>query len=174
MDKQTIARVFGFQRGYLGLLVDDIPEARMTEQPKGLPNHPAWQIGHLTIALENLGKSMLGAPATIPDEFIAKFNMGTTPVDNRAAYPSKAELLKTYDSVRGKVAEALLSATEKTLAAPNKSAILAEGLPTVAHMALFMMLCHESNHLGQISVWRQAAGMRPALEPLMKQAAQNR
>jgi len=42
--------------------------------------------------------------------------------------------------------------------------MLSKMLPTMGHMCGFMLLNHESNHLGQISIWRQAAGMRPALE----------
>jgi hypothetical protein len=168
--KQAVLQTFHFQRSYLGLLVDDIPEDAMTAQPKGLPNHPAWQIGHLAIALDGLG-TMLGAPSSLDDDFKAKFDMGTAPTSDRSAYPTKAELLETLDRVRAVVADALAKADDKALAQPNPMAILSEGLPTVAPMAVFMLLSHESNHLGQISVWRQAQGMRPALEAMFNQAA---
>jgi len=161
--KQTILDLFNFQRGYMKLLVDDIPDDRMTEQPKGLPNHPAWQIGHLAMALDGLCK-MLGARGSLDDGFIAKFNMGSAPVADRSRYPSKVELLATYDELRAKAAEAYANASDDTLAQPNPSEMLSKMLPTMGHMCGFMLLNHESNHLGQISIWRQAAGMRPALE----------
>ena len=168
--KQTILDLFNFQRGYLKMLIDDIPDERMTEQPKGLPNHPAWQIGHLTIALDDFCK-MLGREPSISEEFLAKFNMGSEPVADRAAYPSKTELLATYDELRAKAADAYANASDADLAKPNPSEMLATMLPTMGHMAAFMMLDHESNHLGQISIWRQAAGMRPALEALTQPSA---
>jgi hypothetical protein len=168
--KQTLIDLFNFQRGYLSLLIDDIPDEKMAEQPKGLPNHPAWQIGHLTMALDGLCK-MLGAESSLDDAFVAKFTMGSEPVDDRSKYPSKTELLSKYDELRAKAAEAYANASDADLAKPNPSEILGKMLPTMGHMAAFMMLDHESNHLGQISIWRQAAGMRPALEALIQPSA---
>ncbi len=43
---------------------------------------------------------------------------------------------------------------------------LAGILPTTGHMVVFGMLTHESNHLGQLAVWRSAAGMVPALSKM--------
>lgn len=168
--KQAVLQTFHFQRSYLGLLVDDIPEDAMTAQPKGLPNHPAWQIGHLTIALDGVA-TLLGAPSLLDDAFKAKFDIGSTPTGDRGAYPSKAELLATHDRVRAAAVAAFERADDAVFAKPNPGPVLSQGLPTLAPMSAFMMLSHESSHLGQISVWRQAQGMRPALEAIFKQAA---
>lgn len=169
--QQTIVDVFTFQRGYLGMLVDDIPDDRMTEQVKGLPNHPAWQIGHLAVAIDNVCMMLLGCETAVSKEYCELFDIGSTPVADPSRYPSKRELLATLDAVRQKAADALAAASPESLAAPNPSAMLGEMLPTAAHMAAFMMLTHESSHLGQLSVWRQAAGMRPALEKFAAQTS---
>ena len=39
-------------------------------------------------------------------------------------------------------------------------------LPTVGHAIHFMMLTHESTHLGQLATWRHAQGLPMALSKL--------
>ncbi|MFG0276064.1 MAG: DinB family protein [Phycisphaerales bacterium] len=168
--KQAVLDTFHFQRGYLGLLVDDIPAEQMTAQPHGIPNHPAWQIGHLAGALDGVA-TLLGAAPVLDDAFKAKFDIGSTPTGDRGAYPSKAELLAAHDRARASLVAAFERADDAVFGKPNPGPVLSQGLPTLAPMSVFMMLTHEATHLGQISVWRQAQGMRPALEPLFKQAA---
>lgn len=160
--KQTIIDVFRFQRGYLDLLLDGIPERRYTDQPAGVANHPAWQLGHLGVVYEAFGRS-LGLAASLPEQWGAMFGAGSQPVADAAAYPPPAELLRSFDHARSRFEEAYRSAGESALDGENPMEILRFGLPTLGHFIVFGMLTHEATHLGQLAVWRKAAGLPEAL-----------
>ncbi|MCB9846251.1 MAG: DinB family protein [Phycisphaeraceae bacterium] len=162
MDKKALLDTYAFQRGYISLLVDDIPEDRMTHQPAGVPNHPAWQIGHIAVATDGFMPG-LGRESALDETWGELFGMRSTPVADASKYPDKQELLRVMDERRGALAAAVKEASNEVLARPNPVPVLAQGLPTMWHMVHFGMLMHEATHLGQLAVWRKAAGMVPAL-----------
>ena len=164
MDKTTILNQFAFQRHYLSMLVDDIPDEKMTAQP-GVVNHPAWQLGHLTFVADRFAKT-LGGTSTLDATWEARFGQNTVPNPDRAASPSKAELIRMLDDRRNAAAKAYLAASLEDLAKPNPIARLAKVLPTIGHLAIFGLISHESQHLGQLAAWRRAAGMPMALSKL--------
>ena len=165
MDQQTVLDVFGFQRHYLSLLVDDIPDEQMTTQPTGFPNHPAWQLGHLTVVMDNI-TGMIGGKKTLDESWSGKFGMGSKPVADRKNYPSKAELMRTFDERRAALTEQYKRAPAHLLSGPNPIQRAAAKLPTIGKMVCFLMLSHEATHLGQLSAWRKAVGMPEALSKL--------
>jgi len=162
MDTPTILHLYTFQRGYISMLVDDIPDNQFSHQPKGFPNHPAWQIGHLAWAADGLCQ-LLGGPPGFNQVWTDTYGMNTIPVADRGAYPPKADLIAMLDDRRTNAATLLHAATPQFLAQPNPLERLAPMLPTRGHMALFLAIFHESTHLGQLSSWRKLAGMPEAL-----------
>jgi hypothetical protein len=162
MNKAQVLQQFGFQRFYLSLLVDDISDEQMCAQPAGMPNHPAWHIGHLTWVADRMAKN-LGATSTIDETWENKFKQGSIPTGVRADYPSKAELLRKLDDRRAALAHAFENATPEQLAAANPVKRLEKALATVEGLMLFGMVFHEATHLGQIASWRKAMGMVAAL-----------
>ena len=165
MSHQILFDVFRFQRAYLSMLVDDIPDERMTQQPGGVSNHPAWQIGHLAGTLDN-ACAMMGGTKTLEESWGMRYGMGSKPTAERGAYPSRAELLKVLDDRRAAFTLLLERAPAERLNAPNPVARVVDRMPTVGHMVRFLMLSHESMHLGQLASWRKAAGMPEALSKL--------
>jgi hypothetical protein len=165
MNNQLILDQFAFQRSYLSLLVDDVPEERLTEQPGGVRNHPAWHIGHLALVSDRFAE-MLGVPSGLDGSWKDRFAPGTVPVAERSAYPSKAELLRVLDERRAALADAMGRAGMDVMAKPNPNQRLAAFLPTIGHAINFGAICHESTHLGALAVWRKAAGMVEALSKL--------
>lgn len=164
MDRSIILDQFAFQRRYLSFLVDDVAEEQMAEQPGGAANHPAWQLGHLAWTADRFA-AMLGGSTTL-DHFKERFGGGSTPVADRASYPSRAELLSILDDRRDALAAAFSAASSEDLARPNPNPRFKAALPTIGNMVLFGMLFHESTHLGQLAVWRKAAGLPQALSKL--------
>src|SRR5262245_60304000 len=80
--------------------IEDIPESRMTEQPRAgaIVNHPAWTLSHLNAYAGSL-LSMLddpSVPSGVADAEMERFGYGTTPVPDRAAYATKSELLDRF------------------------------------------------------------------------------
>ena len=165
MNQQTVLEVFRFQRTYLSWLVDDIADDRMAFQPPGLPNHPAWQLGHLCATMDSAG-AMLGGTKALDGSWNDRFGMGSRPTSERSRYPSKSELLKIFDERRENLVALFERAPAEKLNAPNPVATIAKQLPTVADMMVFLMLFHEGTHLGQMASWRKAAGMPEALSKL--------
>lgn len=167
MDRHTVLSVFGFQRGYLSALVDDIPDERLTEQPGGFANHPAWQIGHLAFAADGIAEMLGGGPKALDQAWTDKYGMGSTPVGDRGAYPTKGDLLATLDKARARLASAWAEASEVFLAKTNPlDPLVKGGVKTNREAGVFFMVFHEGTHLGQLAAWRKLAGMGEALAKL--------
>ena len=77
---------------YVGMLVGDLPDERLAEQPMPGVNHPVWVLGHLAWSTDR-GRSLLGLPAECPPEWTPLFGFGSKPSTNRD-YPSRDELLQ--------------------------------------------------------------------------------
>ncbi len=155
--KATILNSFRFNLMYAQRLVDDVPDDKWCAQPAGIPNHPAWVIGHLAVTSDFALKSLGGSPAC-PEAWGELFANGTTPVADAAKYPDKATLLQALEDGHGRVAAALEGATDAQLTAKLETGPK-ELFPTVGDLASFIMMGHEATHLGQLSAWRRAAGL---------------
>ena len=165
MNNKVILDQYAFQRYYISLLVDDIPEDRMCDQPGLIVNHPAWHLGHLAQSTDSF-IALLGGTPTLEESWKSKFKQGSIPKPERNFYPSKAELLRVLDDRRGALSQIVSRVSDADMAKPNPIASIARPLPTLGHLTLFGLLYHESTHLGQLASWRHAAGMCQALSKL--------
>jgi hypothetical protein len=136
----------------------DIPDERMTEQPTGVVNHPAWQIGHLTVVLDSAGK-ILGQEAVKGDEDGQKYGFGSQPLPDRGQYPSKDEMMADLLAAQERVKAGLEAATAEALGSANPNESMKDILPTLGDMVTFMATGHYGMHLGQVAAWRRAAGL---------------
>jgi hypothetical protein len=131
----------------------------MVLRPAGAMNHPAWIVGHVSIYHPIVVKLLAGESfADAKDD--PKFGFaGKGPVDDRAAYDDKATILKRFADGHEAVAQALLKAKPANFQRPPSLARWAEQYPTVEFMLPDLLLHHESLHIGQLSIWRRAAGL---------------
>jgi hypothetical protein len=60
-------------------LLADIPEEKMTLQPQGLPNHPAWTLAHLSVASNSFLLPTLSVPPMELTGWETKFGYGSKP-----------------------------------------------------------------------------------------------
>lgn len=60
-------QVNAFLMQYCRMLVGDIADERLAEQPCAGVNHPAWVLGHLAWTADG-ALSLLGAPKVLPAE----------------------------------------------------------------------------------------------------------
>lgn len=154
----VILSIHAMVHGFLHTAVEDIPESRMTEQPGTLVNHPAWTLSHLN-AYAGVLLSMLDDPSVpTADAEMERFGYGTTPVPNPAEYATKPELLDRFRERNARLAEVV---AEKYAAyfprpAPEK---FQPHSPTIGHIAITLLVAHPPDHLGQLRLWRRAAGM---------------
>ncbi|MBY0308513.1 MAG: DinB family protein [Phycisphaerales bacterium] len=154
----AILNTHAMVNGFLIQAVEDVSDARMSEQPGTLVNHPAWTLSHLN-AYAGLLLSMLDDPgAPGPDAEMERFGYGTTPVPDRSAYAPKPELLDRFRSRNARLAAAVAEkhAGYFPRAAPER---FRPHAPTIGHIAVMLLVAHPAHHLGQLKQWRRAAGM---------------
>jgi len=148
---------------YLRRLVADVPAEDLTRQPGGVVNHPAWVIGHLTYSCQALGEE-LELPAWLPDGWAERFKTGSVPVADTSAYPSKNALLVALADAEQRLASRLAALGEAGMAVPLPDARYRHVFPTVGHAVVHILTGHAAVHVGQVSVWRRAAGYTPLAE----------
>lgn len=149
---------FALNLAYAKRLVADLSEEQFVAQPVDgrTLNHPAFIIGHLAFVCD-VGATLLGLPAVLPTWRETLGNTGT-PLPDRSAYPSNAELVGALETAHTRLVEAARAAKPEVLNAPPPERFLAR-FPTVAAVMLHMLTNHQSVHLGQLSAWRRACGL---------------
>lgn len=152
----------GFNRQYGRLLVADLADADLADQPTPGATHPAWVLGHLAIAAD-FALALLGAAATSPPEWRALFGPGSPVLADRAAYPSKAELVAAVEAGQDRLLAAARAAPPELLSRPQPGPFYREDFATVGELVAHLMTTHASLHLGQIAAWRRARGLPAAL-----------
>jgi hypothetical protein len=168
MNRNDILSTYDFQRKYLTLLVEDIPEENLGTQPTGMPNHAAWQLAHL-VAVQDRLVQMAGGKSTLGEDWWQKYGRGSTPAPQGTPHLTKAELLQMLDERRAEYVKLFNSLNGDELAKkpsmPNPNPLF-----TCQGMFLtFIMLTHEATHLGQLAMWRKAMGMSEALSKMPRQ-----
>ncbi len=159
--KDEILNSLGLFMRNLRELVGDLDDAQMAEQPPGVPNHPAWTVGHIAFSFQGISEE-LGLEPWLPEDWEKRFGTGTTPAQDTKAYPGKRELLGTLADAERRVRERLLRLDEAALRDPLPDERVREILPTLGHAVLHVLVGHTAAHLGQLAVWRRAMGLPPA------------
>lgn len=153
----SVLKAFRFTQQYAEMLLADITEEEMTSIPHPGMNHPAWILGHLTLGA-GLAAQLLGGELTTDEAWMEKFGPGSTPISDRSAYPTKAELIEKLTEAYTKADERVSQATEGQLSAPNETPFFQEQFPTIEDLLTHLLTTHASMHLGQLSAWRRCLG----------------
>lgn len=144
---------------YLNQLVADLDQADMLTQPAHAPdiNHPAWIVSHLQTyhpVIESLLKG------EVPDDPMdARYGMKSRPLSDPAEYLPRDELIRSYNDSHARVLAAAEAADEAVLSQPMPVQRWADrGFPMMGSILGYLMVRHESLHLGQLSTWRRTVG----------------
>ena len=148
---------WGKNLDYAQKLVADVPADRMVHQPAPNMNHPAWVLGHLNAYHSVIVSLVCGRPFDDPKEH--RYGMKSNPVADLDAYPPRAELIDDFVRGHGDVAAALKTAGPDTWTRAVTLERWKPVLPTVGQALVYLMILHESTHLGQLSAWRRVQGM---------------
>ena len=149
---------YRFNLGHIESLVKDLTAEQMVSQPNGVVNHPAWTLRHLASSSNFLAKT-LGLESTTPAEWDAPSPDGV-PSGNASDYPSRDELLASLKAQHERVAEAVAKADSELLAKESDEQMRSY-FPKVGDLIDYMLTSHEGTHIGQISAWRRAMGLKP-------------
>lgn len=117
-----------------------------------------WLVGHLAVT-GDFGRRLCGRTPLCPKEWRAAFNPGTTPSLNASDYPPMDALCTSMRAVYADLCEAALAAPGETLAAENPYAPARDEFPTSGSFVAYMAAGHFGYHLGQLMLWRAAAGL---------------
>lgn len=138
--------------------VEDVPESRMAEQFGPITNHPAWTLAHLG-AYASLLLEVFDEPgASSADAELERFGYGTIPVADLAAYPAKGELMARLADRHTRLAQVIAAKHAAYFPRPAPEKFRAY-TPTIGRLAVILLVSHESYHLGQLKLWRRAAGL---------------
>ena len=142
----------------LRTMVADLDLAQMVYQPAGVPNHPAWTIGHLVQSCEMIGGE-IGLQPWLPGSWAEKFAPGSKPIPVVEEYPDKSTLLSFLDDGEERLQRALAAMSDADLARLLPDERYRDVLPTIGHAVLHILAGHTAIHVGQLRVWRRAAGL---------------
>jgi hypothetical protein len=160
---EAIVFAWDNQLHYALALVDDLTDEQMVLRPGGNMNHPAWILGHVGLyhpaAVHLLAGETFDDPKNDP---LFGFG-GRGPVDSLSAYGDKQSIVSRFADGHERVAQALLNARPEQFSQPPSLERWAHAYPTVEFMLPDLLLHHESLHIGQLSIWRRAAGL-PAVK----------
>jgi hypothetical protein len=151
--------------GYGQMLVKDIPPDTFAHMPHPKMNHPAFCIGHLSIYPDRMFQFIgRGDLARERANYLPLFQAGAECVEQEGRYPPKDELVSYYVERYKALAEILRDVDEEVLQRPNpREGRFREMCPTVGSAVNFLAGAHHMSHLGQISAWRRAVGLPPAM-----------
>lgn len=152
---------YQLQQKYLHQLVDDLTEEEMIAQPKPGMNHAAWIVGHLAWTSNSL-VSMLGGTSEYDRSWNALFDFHSFPRADATLYPSKPDLLASFDAAHRHVAMRVSRVTDDQLSQILPVESLRSLIPTVGDAIVHITTTHEATHIGQLSAWRRALGREPA------------
>ncbi len=139
-------------------LTADLSGGQMTQQPTGVPNHPAWTIGHLAHSFDAVGQEV-GLPTRLPNTWGDTYGTGSRPETVAQAYPPKQDLLELLDDGHRRIRDRLNTMDDDALCAPLPDEELRTTLPTLGDALLHILIGHTAAHLGQLAVWRKAMGL---------------
>ena len=170
---QSIVYAWDNQLRYALALLGDLSDQQMVLRP-GLPrrrpgepggnmNHPAWILGHVSLYHPAVIQLLIGAPVDDPRDDPMFGFAGHGPLDDLSKYGDKRTMVARFADGHERVAQALLAATPEALLRKPTLERWASAYPTVEFMLPDLLLHHESMHLGQMSIWRRAAGL-PAIK----------
>jgi hypothetical protein len=156
---QSFVYAWDNQFRYAAALLADLSEDQIALRPGGNMNHPAWILGHVSLYHPAAVALLAGLEFDDPKDDDLYGFAGRGPIDDPSVYGGKAALLDRFAEGHEQVAQSLLMAKPEDFQRPPSLARWAAQYPTVEFMLPDLLIFHESMHLGQISIWRRAAGL---------------
>lgn len=157
---QHVTHLYELNLRFARSLVSDLTPEQMVAQPHGVINHPAWTLGHLTMAADSLA-AYLGLARQAPAGWDETFATGGTPAGELAVYPSKEELLAALTAQHERNTAAARDVDPALFSHPHPDERRRKRFPTIGDIAVFLMTSHEMDHLGQLAAWRRAMRLGP-------------
>lgn len=171
--RDTIAEGILATKALLARYLAGFDDSNHTRQAPGLPNHVAWNLGHLALTMHRVAEKFDARPPSEFDFFSGKsappgsvrpadrfeiesVSFGSTPVGDPAKYPSLARCVEIYNHGCDRIAGAVRAADDATLERPVPWGNGQTPLWALAQRMIF----HNGDHTGQIACLRRALQMK--------------
>ena len=166
----TLARVVRLSKGLAERFFVGFDDHNRTRQAPGLPNHLAWNLGHLALtmhrAIEKLDGStppesdFVAGPSGDADRFgIESVSFASVPSDDPGTYPAVSRARAIFDAAIERLAATVERATDAQL----ETLVAWGGGQTPWADLVARMAFHNGVHTGQIIDLRRALGMKGVL-----------
>ncbi len=169
LAESVLASITLFDRYLSGF--DD--SSRIRTAP-GLPNHPAWCLGHCAMTMHRAAERLGAEPVLPAGDFLVdaargdahrfgteSISFGSTPVDDPGAFPGLARCREIFHAAGDRLATTARAADHDTLARPTK---FFGGMELPAWHAVPRAVFHNGMHCGQIADLRRALGLGSVFE----------
>lgn len=165
--RDMLAHALQFNLEYARRLVADLDPNQMIAIPgPGHENHPAFTIGHLVTALDNMAQDLGFASDLIAgweELFLRRGPSDRRTPTNQSIYPTRDQLIEELTRHTNRVIEAFESTDLSWFASKSEQWKLSSYLPNNIDLMVFMSGAHNALHLGQLASWRRAMNLPPAL-----------
>jgi hypothetical protein len=157
--KDHVLAAYRFNLTFAKKCVEDLSDDQMCQQPKPGMNHAAWILGHLSLERVFL-KNLLNLDHAPPAGWEDLFMPGTKPVAEPGKYPPKSELIARLEETHALVEQAFAKVSDADFdrATPNER--MRAFFPKVGDVVVGLMVGHSGFHIGQLSAWRRAMGLK--------------
>lgn len=174
MNRQdTIAELLLATKPGLARYLAGFDDSNRTRQAPHLPNHVAWNLGHLALTMHRACE-LIQPGYTLPDsDFIEggtksgggdaqrfateSVGFGSQPVDSPSQYPTLARSIEIYNNGVDAVARCVRSASDASL---DAEVSWGGGMKIARWLLAARMATHNGMHIGQIADLRRALGFR--------------
>lgn len=147
-------------------------DSNHTKQAPSLPNHVAWNLGHVALTMHQVATMIDGKPMPERDfktggrkdgggdtqRFaVESVGFGSSPSASTADYPTFARCVEIYDAACDRLATLVRAASDTKLDEKVKWGA-ANDVPL--YLLAMRMMFHNGDHLGQIVDLRRALGFK--------------
>ena len=142
--RQNTIQASRVTQGYVQLLIDGTDHDLWFKRPAGVPNHLAWQIGHIASSA-NSGLKAIGKPSLCDEAWDKLFLRGTESSDDASIYPTVDEIIAKFHEVYAALTETYEQADESVLLADSQIERLIERFPKQGDFLVYTQVGLECN-----------------------------
>jgi len=166
--QDSLAEAIRSNKTLIGRYLKGFSDANHTKQAAGLPNHVAWNLGHIALTMHRVAERLDGQGLPV-SEFVSgaagnaqrfaseSVAFGSMPTGDSTAYPAYARCVAIFEGACERLASAVSQASDAQLAAETPWG--APGMTMPMHLLVARMSFHNGMHCGQIADLRRALGM---------------
>ena len=159
--KNTITELYGLQKFYLIQILQNIPEEKLFFHQENDVNSPGWVLGHLIVEVEDLLNFLKIELEPLPNTWKESFKGGKPwKQDTFEKLPTKKELIRVFELRYDTLIHAYIKMDDNMRLALHPSKMLSSFYTNVDAWFAHHLITHLAIHLGNITTWKQAHGIK--------------